>query len=77
MTSLKAVADPTLIMERRQAITVVTAIAYNGIVPGSPRSLEKDQNILDVEASVPTVAQMPSIAIIDAMTAAPETDLVA
>lgn len=88
VTFMKATGDPMLMSDKSTAITVVTPTAQTGTVvrgstldkvrqKGRPRSRAKDQKTLEVEASMPTVAQPPRIIMILHMTVAPAVELVA
>ncbi len=77
-----------LIRESRIAMVLTTPTDQTGTVvrslmrdrtdqKGRPRSRAKDQKTLDVDASMPTVAQPPRIVMIAAMTVAPAEELVA
>ena len=88
MASLKATSEPMLMMDKRHAMRVVTAMAQTGTEvrgstrwrrrqPGRPRSRAKDHDMRDAEARRPTAEQRPRTVMIDAMVAAPAVEFVA
>ena len=58
--------------------TVVLSLTLDRVLqPGRPRSRAKDQKTRDVEASIPTVAQLARMTMMADMTVAPARELVA